>query len=459
MRRQFSSGRWRDLRPWERAIVVVVAATIVCFGGAVVGHVAFSARHRTDLGVFLTAARAIREGRDVYQVDWHADHYLFPPLLAIALAPTLPRRGDPATIGFTLTVAVTYVLSVAALLAAVHILASLLEQMVLRPLTGAAANRRWWALRATPIVVMLHSLGRDLQLGQLEEFLLLALCCSLVATLNKRSFRGGLWLSIPICIKVFPAFLLIWPAARRDLRFIAGAIAGCIVGVVIVPTIALGPQRAWAYGREYVETVLLQGVQRGAVAFQSGGTLSMKDVHNFSLLGVFHDLQYFGQADVPAAPSPRTRAAAMSVGLALLLLTLLPALLPRRGALNAADQLILFGQLIALALLIAPVFQSYYLPLLIPLVAGLTAAGMNRRPAGAIYPDRRTLLLFAGFMVINTAVSVKGLEPLRDAGLPTLTVLALWTAGSAALWRRTAPARKPAARDFTLSHPSPAGTV
>jgi hypothetical protein len=460
MRQHICGAGWRDLRPWERAILYVLLVTIACFGVAVVAHVVFTERHRTDLGVFLTAAGAIRDGKDIYRVVWHDDHYLFPPLLAIVfspLSPTLPQRGEPSSIGFALAVAAAYVLSIAALLATVHIIASVLEQKVLPPLDGPAANRRWWVLRAAPVVVVLHGLGRDLQLGQLEEFLLLALGCSVAATFRGRSFRGGLWLSIAICIKVFPAFLLIWPAFRRDARFVGGAIVGCLLGLVIVPLIALGPQRAMDYSREYATTFLLPGATHGAVAFQSGGTLSMKDVHNFSLLGVFHNIQYFGQNEVPAAPTPRTRAAATVCGFALLIATLLPVLPRGRRPLDAAGQVILFGQLIALSLLIAPVFQSYYFPLLIPLIAGITAAGMDR--TGQPYPDRAVLLVFAAFMVINTAVSVKGLEPLRDAGLPTLTVLALWMTGWLEVWRATASAAPVETRDFSTSRHSPAGAA
>jgi uncharacterized membrane protein (Fun14 family) len=426
--------KWRALRSRERVVIWALAATIACFGVAVVAHTVFTSRHRTDLGVFLTAGAAIRDQRDIYQVSWHDDHYLYPPLLAILLSPltaTLPARGEPATIGFALTVAIAYVISIACLLVAIHLLARFLEERALPSLEPAATSRRWWVLRATPIAVMLHSLGRDLQLGQLEEVLLLFLCCSVVSTLRGRSFRGGLWLSAAICLKIFPAFLLIWALVRRDMRFITGAIVGCVIGLVLIPMATLGPQRAIDLNREYASTFLLPAATRGAVAFNNS-TLSMKDIHNFSLLGVFHSAQFLGSVAVPPVPSPPTRLAAAICGVVVLLMTLVPFFSKQRE--QFVDATILFGQLIAVSLLVAPVFQSYHLPLLIPLILGLASAGMQH--SGGVYPDRRVLLVFAFFMVANTAASVKGLEPLRDAGLPTLTALALWAQGILELHRQ-----------------------
>jgi len=33
-----------------------------------------------------------------------------------------------------------------------------------------------------------------------------------------KSFQAGLWMAGPICLKVFPAFLLVYPFWRRDFR-------------------------------------------------------------------------------------------------------------------------------------------------------------------------------------------------------------------------------------------------
>jgi len=42
----------------------------------------------TDLGVFTTAAWAVRNGDNLYEVkDWHGWHYHYPPTWAILMAP------------------------------------------------------------------------------------------------------------------------------------------------------------------------------------------------------------------------------------------------------------------------------------------------------------------------------------------------------------------------------------
>jgi hypothetical protein len=60
--------------------------------------------------------------------------------------------------------------------------------------------------------------------GQVNLLLLALLCGTAAATLRGRRFRAGLFLAGAICIKVIPAFLLLFPLWRRDGRCLLGCL-------------------------------------------------------------------------------------------------------------------------------------------------------------------------------------------------------------------------------------------
>src|SRR5205823_13547399 len=60
-------------------------------------------------------------------------------------------------------------------------------------------------------------------------------------------------LAAAICLKVIPAYLLVYSAWKRDVRGLLGCAAGLLIGLVALPVAVLGPERALseyeAYGR------------------------------------------------------------------------------------------------------------------------------------------------------------------------------------------------------------------
>src|SRR4029077_16859452 len=81
---------------------------------------------------------------------------------------------------------------------------------------------RWRVLRFVPFLVFLPVIGQTLVQGQVNLLVLALLCGMIAAVLRGRRFQSGLWLAAAICLKVIPAFLLIYLVWRRELRGLAG---------------------------------------------------------------------------------------------------------------------------------------------------------------------------------------------------------------------------------------------
>src|SRR5262249_18739628 len=154
--------------------------------------------------------------------DWH---YHYPPLFAILLAPLAdPPPGADRTFAlpFAVSVAVFYLLSVACLVWGVHALARAVEETIPCP----DSRTRWWSLRLWPILLGLPAITATVVRGQVGLQLLVLLCGLGASLLRGQRGRAGLWLAAAICLKVIPAYLLIYPLWRRDLRCLAGCAAG-----------------------------------------------------------------------------------------------------------------------------------------------------------------------------------------------------------------------------------------
>src|SRR5262249_60025148 len=99
----------------------------------VLNRSAFLDRSYTDLGVYLTAAWAVRNGDDLYSVtDTNGWHYVYPPLFAILMTPLAHPPADqvpPAAASFAVCVVLWYAFSVLCLCLAVHALAGVLERV------------------------------------------------------------------------------------------------------------------------------------------------------------------------------------------------------------------------------------------------------------------------------------------------------------------------------------------
>lgn len=414
----------------RRAFYLLLALALL-FGGLVVFRTAFLQHSKGDLLVFLRTAWAVRAGEDIYAVtDVHGFHYLYPPLFAILLTPLALPPG-PVTNAWTLRLAATaglwYVLNLLCLIVAVHWLAGVLEEV----LSDESRRRRWWALRLLPVLACLPPVGHTLMRAQVSLLLLLLLAGMTASLFRGRSGHAGLWLSAAICLKVIPAFLLLYPLWRRDWRFLAGCAGGLVVGLGLIPAAVFGPGRTVTYYREWTEVMLLPAFGKGEDRSRAGEVLEMTATDSQSLLVTLHNTLHVNRDTRPRQADPAVRRTAMLAGCGLTLLTLLAAgWCPTRDRVREAAFL---GMLILLMLLNSPVCHLHYFCLSIPLLMAVLAAHWQVKPNGGRGGPAALVLITA---IANALPQFPGLELARDLGLAMYAALLLGVIAGIIVWQR-----------------------
>ena len=213
---------YESLRKVEKWGLLALFAFIVWFGVETEIRSAFSATRMTDLGCYQRAAWAVRSGADIYEVqDDNFWHYTYTPFFAVAMTPLAdapagyPRDG---LLPYAVSVALWYVFGFLCACLAIHWVAKTIEESSpdasRRPLPFGC--RRWWYNRVPALLVCLIPVGGTLQRGQVNLLVLVLIAGMFRDALRHRRFASGLWLAAAICVKVIPAFLILFPLARRD---------------------------------------------------------------------------------------------------------------------------------------------------------------------------------------------------------------------------------------------------
>jgi alpha-1,2-mannosyltransferase len=416
------------LSRWERLGLVCFVVAVVLFGCLVELRTTFLSRRMGDLNCFLRPAWAIRTGGDIYQIlDDCGWHYNYPPLFAILMTPLAdaPAGADrTGMLPYAVSIAIWYVLSVIFLAVGVHWLASALEEQSADPRVRQqpAGCRRWWALRLLPVLACLGPIGHTLMRGQCNLLVLMCLCGMIAALLRRQSYRAGWWLAWPICIKVYPVFLLLYPVVRRDWRFLTGSAAGLFLGLILIPAAVLGPQRTWDYYVEYVQVTLAPGLGVGHDLSRSGELTHITSTDSQSLLAALHNSLHPNRTTRPADASPRLRQVAALLGGLLTLITLWAA--RRRQLLAGAEVPLFLGALILNMLLLCPVCHLHYFSLAVPVVMGLVASSWGDRLSPHL--DRSLGLLLLANIVIYILPNLPRLMVLRELGFAVYGGLLLW---------------------------------
>jgi hypothetical protein len=422
---------------WEWCGAGTLLATAIAFGVVVEIRSAYSERRHTDLGIYLRGAWATRNGEDPYTFTTeNGCHYNYPPLFAILLVPfaEAPANIEAAgTVPFAVSVALWYAFSLTITVWAVHALARALERTSSDPAVRrqALGSRRWWALRVLPVLVCLPGIARTLALGQVDLLVLLLLCGTAAAAMRGRSWCAGLCLAGAVCIKVIPAFLLLYPLWRRDGRWLAGCALGLMVGWGVIPALVWGPQKAWDYHIQWAEAVILPPFGQGEDRSRDADLTSLAAVNSQSLVGILHNYQYPIHDFRPPRPTTVTLGAALLLGGVLTLATLLAA---RRQSAAGLRTAICIGTLVVLMLLVAPVCHPHYSCHWLLLTMGLLAWDWDRRGNRGLNFGLLSGLLGMN-LVTNVATSVPRLEVLRDYGLATIGGVGLVVAGIVVNWR------------------------
>lgn len=419
----------KALFPWERRAIWLLLAVFLGLGALTEYRSAFLTRRMGDLPIFLRTAWAVRQGENIYKIwDHNGWHYLYPPLFAIVMTPLAdpgPHTNVVPAIPYAWKVAIWFSLSLIFLALAVHLLASALEESSQRtndPLPGWK-TRRWWALRLIPIWICLPGIGHTLGRGQVNLLLLLLLCGAAAALLRKQSGRAGLWLAGAICLKVIPAFLLILPIWRRDVRCLAACALGLVVGLVLIPVAVFGPMRTlWLY-RQWNQVLIQPSLANGTDRSRAKEVTETTATRSQSFVAVLHNTLHPERETRPAQASATVRLTHWSLAGFLTLLTLAVA---RRRRSDDAAELLIFGALVLLMVLASPVCHNHYFCLAVPLVMTLVWKIWQRTPY--LYGTRGWQCLLVSFCLANVLPLFPALQILRDLGLAMYAALALWAA-------------------------------
>jgi hypothetical protein len=426
------------LNAWERAGLCALVAVVIIFGAITELRSAFLHRRMGDAGVFFRAAWAVRSGADIYEVsDDNNWHFNYPPLFAILMTPLAdaPRGESQAgMLPFGVTIAIWYALNIGCLILAVHLLASGLQAASTRPEVRdqPAYCRRWWYMRVVPILVCLPPVGLSLMRGQVNMILLLLLAGVASSVMRGLSGKAGLWLAGAICLKVIPAFLLLFPLWRRDVRCLAWCAAGLFIGLVAVPAVALGPTRAVTSYRSFFEGVLAPGMGASTHPTRAHELLDITATASQSLQATLHNTLHPHRWYRPNHATTAVVWSARLLGLALTGLTLLAYGWKRER--DALDSLVLLSCLVLCMLLLSPICHLHYFTLSILLVMGLLLAEWEKR--SDLRLSAGLILLLLVNVVANALPNFDGLEVFRDLGLAMYAGLGLWLAGVGLLRQR-----------------------
>jgi hypothetical protein len=432
--------RQEPLRRGERLALIAFFAVLALFAVLVEHRSALQQTRKGDLNVFLRAGWAVRADADLYAVtDDNGFHYHYPPLLAILAAPLAdpPIGADRAgMLPYAVSVGICYLLNVFFLAFAVHHLARALEKTTAGRfrLRWPVGSRGWWGLRMTPILACIIPLGHTLSRGQVNLLLLALFAGFLADLLYGRHFRAGMWLSGAICVKIIPAYLLLLPLWRRDGRCLAGCAAGLLLGLLIIPSVFLGPNRTFACYREMTRTVLLPGLGGGDDASRAEELTNQTATEGQSILTALHNSLHYDLATRPRKASPNLRYLSYALG-GLLTLAALAAFGWRRRD-DGVDLVLFFGLLTLNMLLISPVCHLHYFSLLLPLVMALVADRCRRHEELTLGPWLATLL--AVNVLANLLPQLPDMNLLRDCGAAMYGNLLVWLMGVVVLWRRSA---------------------
>jgi alpha-1,2-mannosyltransferase len=415
---------------WERFSLWAMLTVIVAFGGLVEIRSVFLDRRMSDLTVFLRAGWAVRAGEDIYQVSDEDIHwyYVYPPVFAILMAPLgeAPTGYDRSgCLPYSITVAIWYFLNIGVLCWCVNKLATALQDTSADPQVRGQPRycRRWWMMRTVPIFACLVPIGSSLSHGQTNLLLLAMLCGMLAAILRKKPFEAGLWMAGPICMKVFPAFLLIYPLWRRDFRCLGGCALGLVIGLIALPVAVFGPERTLSYYQEFADLVLLPGVGQGGNTARADTLTSITATDTQSFMAVIHNTLHLDPKTRPDDPAPAVRLAHWGLGAVFTLIVCLSAGWRPSG--SALAEMLFLGLLVMLMMFLSPVCHLQYFVWLLPTIMGMLLLN---------WENRRNLALGLGWMTLiglnNLAHALAHLTQYphfklyRDLGLATYVGLA-----------------------------------
>jgi len=420
--------------------IALLVLTALALGAWTVNCSVFLKRPQTDAGVYFRAAWAVGAGHNPYTVtDANGWHYTYPALLAILLVPfaDAPPGAEPLALAVPVAVSITlwYVIGLAALVWGVHHLCRAIEETHPDgPRPAPIRGTRFWWVRAWPVVLCFPAVAHTLVRGQVNTLVVALLCGYTAAVLRGHRARAGWWLAAATCLKVIPALLILYPLVKRDLREIAHFALAMLVGVVLVPVLALGPERAWEAHQSFVRQTILPGLTTDPGALSRELT-DMTGTDNSSLRATVHKLENWTGA-LPPRASTSTKSVAAVAALALVAVTFLVA---RRIPDPRYRTVATVGGLSIVCVAASPVSHMHYMAMAIPALCGLMYWQLERTGEFRSGPVLNGLYLVQ--LVLSVYPRIPGLpahQITRDLGVTLFGALLIW---AAALWVPAEPRR------------------
>jgi hypothetical protein len=275
-----------------------------------------------------------------------------------------------------------------------------------------------------PILICFLPIGHTLMRGQANVIVLALLCAAAAGWLRGQSFRAGLWLAVAICIKVIPAYLVVYPLWKRDGRALAGCAAGCLAGLVLVPLVTFGPSRTATHYENYAKAFL------GPFFNVHEDHRTKEEIATTDSIGVrnaLHNWMYPARAERPDNMHTAAKIAYLLLGFAMTFVTLWPR---ADSPLYKAHQ---FAGLIVLMMMFSPVSHSHYLLFCLPIAMSLLAYVWQDQASMGV--PRWLAACFAVFVLMMAVAYLPGLEILKDRCAALFAALPLWAIPVVQMWR------------------------
>jgi hypothetical protein len=354
--------------------------------------------HRTDFTVYHEAGRAILAGTNIYKVKnprgWV---YQYLPAFALAFVPLAPLNVFWASL-------IWYLLSVAMF---VHTL-----WLSVRLARKYYPNHRcpdFWVGALTAILILWPTLSA-LARGQASIMLMWLVTWSVWLHAQGRPWRAGLALAGAIVLKIFPALLMLYWAAKRQWGMVTATMVWLFVLIWVVPSAVLGPRVNHALLHQWVTKVAMPANQpdQSTKNFRYSQMINPRLDRNQSVQAV--TIRWVALKDLSREGLARRLAMGMNLVLLLTTLWICRKTRPQRQILEVCAVL-------PLMLFIAPVSWTHnYTLLVLPLAVALTVGyGEGTRPL------KWALVGFAIFVLL--AMTVK---PCHTFGALLGGTLLLW---------------------------------
>jgi hypothetical protein len=416
-------------RPGRREWVAVAVLAILVLGFLPIVVNKSVRLGQGDVQVFFRAGWAIWTGYPLYEVpDHHGWTYHYPPTFALLMGPFAnPLPGYPQpwwALPYPAAVAVWYLINIACLFVALHLWAEAVERA--RPIVANPGFlQRHWALAIGPLLALLPFIGDGLARGQPTPVLLLLIVVFLSGYVERRNAAASFALSLAFTIKIFPIVLAVIPFMRRDWRFMLWSAGWCVVLLLVLPAICVGPAQTLALYRAMFTEHLL-GIASGAM---SQAIASQVSPGAFSSIGIGALVARFAAGEAfYSTPLPQW---ASSVQFAFNAVVVVAIVFLGRGGfwtirgpqpVNAYPTVVAGAALSAALPLMIPSAGPQYVTVAVPLMAVLLAETWRRIGVESI---TALLLVWSVAAWLSMIVQEVPWAPLKLLGPMSLVLLAL----------------------------------